>query len=128
VKKVVLQYLSPCRTVSISLQADGQAATGSAATTAGSRQPSAAAADSKQPSAASRQRQGDIVAAMQLASRRAADNAVAMFFFAEGISFFKARSPFFKDIITAVAAAGPGYVPPAYNWANVFRAVGGAWR
>lgn len=37
------------------------------------------------------------------------------FFACEGIPFNKAREPWWREMISAVAAAGPGYVPPAYN-------------
>lgn len=53
--------------------------------------------------------------ALNGAKRQKADKAVAMFFYAEGIPFFKARSPFFHNMISAVAAAGPSYKAPGYN-------------
>jgi hypothetical protein len=40
-----------------------------------------------------------------------ANDAVAKFFFAEGIPFMKVNSPYFRDMLKAVSKA-PGYTPP----------------
>ena len=44
-----------------------------------------------------------------------ADDAVAEFFFANGISFNATRSPLYKEMIRKVFAAGPSFQPPGYN-------------
>jgi hypothetical protein len=55
------------------------------------------------------------VVAFKKAKRVAADKAIMMFFACEGIPFNKARSPWFKEMISAVATASSGYTLPAYN-------------
>ena len=46
------------------------------------------------------------------AAKEAADSAVAEFFFACGLAFNVARSPYFTAMLQATAAAGTGYKPP----------------
>jgi hypothetical protein len=60
-------------------------------------------------------RQATLEESMRITKRLEADEKVAMFFYAEGIAFNKARSPFFLEAIQAIAAAGAGYKPPGYN-------------
>jgi hypothetical protein len=40
------------------------------------------------------------------------DDAIGKFFFANGIPFHVARSPYYKEMISMVARRGPSYVPP----------------
>lgn len=40
---------------------------------------------------------------------------VAIFFYANGLSFNVARSNYWRRMVAAVAAAGPGYLPPSYD-------------
>ncbi len=56
-----------------------------------------------------------IVRAFKRARSSAADKAIMKFFACEGIPFNKARSSWWRELISAVSAAGPGYVPPTYN-------------
>lgn len=44
-----------------------------------------------------------------------ADDAVAEFFFANGISFNATRSPLYKEMMKKVIAVGPSFQPPGYN-------------
>lgn len=91
--------------------AAGAGGTAAAAAAAGS---SAAASGSSQGSSGKGSSNKAIVAAFQRAKRQKADKAVAKFFYGEGIAFNKAKSPFFIDMVNAIAAC-PGYKPPAYN-------------
>ncbi|WIA20432.1 hypothetical protein OEZ85_004845 [Tetradesmus obliquus] len=99
-------------------EAAAASASGSSAAAAGS---SAAAAGSSAAAAASGQGSNDkterraIVRAFKLAQSSAADKAIMKFFACEGIPFNKARGVWWREMISAVATAGPGYVPPAYN-------------
>ena len=47
--------------------------------------------------------------------RDEADDAIADFFMANGISFNATRSPYYKEMVKKIQAAGIGYVPPGYN-------------
>ena len=47
--------------------------------------------------------------------RDEADDAIADFFMANGISFNATRSPYYKDMVQKIIAAGTGYAPPGYN-------------
>ena len=43
-----------------------------------------------------------------------ATRSMAMWFYANGIPFNTARSPYFRRMVAAVAAAGAGFTPPSY--------------
>ncbi|KAH9325006.1 hypothetical protein KI387_005184, partial [Taxus chinensis] len=45
-------------------------------------------------------------------AREEADDAIGKFFFATGIPFHVARSPYFKEAVAKIAKAGVSYVPP----------------
>ena len=47
--------------------------------------------------------------------REEADQQVVMYFYANGVPFAHARSPYFQRMVSAVSKAGPGYCPPHYN-------------
>ena len=47
--------------------------------------------------------------------RDEADDGVADFFMANGISFNATRSPYYKEMVRKILAAGTGYSPPGYN-------------
>ena len=40
------------------------------------------------------------------------DDAIGKFLFANGIPFHVSRSPYYKEMVQAIAASGPSYVPP----------------
>ena len=44
-----------------------------------------------------------------------ATKSMAMWFYANGIPFNTARSPYFRRMVAAVAAAGEGFKPPGYH-------------
>lgn len=41
------------------------------------------------------------------------DDDIGKFLFANGIPFHVSRSPYYKEMVKAIAAAGPSYVPPS---------------
>ena len=43
------------------------------------------------------------------------DDAIAVFFMANGISFNATRSPYYKEMVRKILAAGTRYAPPSYN-------------
>ena len=47
--------------------------------------------------------------------RDEADDAIADFFMANGISFNATRSPYYKEMVKKIIAAGPSYSPSGYN-------------
>jgi len=47
--------------------------------------------------------------------REEAEDAVAEFFFGNGISFNASRSPLYKEMFKKVLAVGPSFQPPGYN-------------
>ena len=47
--------------------------------------------------------------------RDEADDAIADFFMANGISFNATHSPYYKEIVKKILAVGQGYTPPGYN-------------
>ena len=44
-----------------------------------------------------------------------AEDAIAEFFFANGISFNATRSPQYKEMMVKICAASPSFQPPGYN-------------
>jgi hypothetical protein len=67
------------------------------------------------PSLPQQMQQRRLEGCLNLAARRAADDAVCDFVYGDGIPLNVARSERFKKLIEKVAAAGPGYVAPGYN-------------
>ncbi|GAQ91180.1 hypothetical protein KFL_007390040 [Klebsormidium nitens] len=57
-------------------------------------------------------RQSSIQSAFARADKSEVDRSVARFFYANGIPFNVARNPFFKEAVSAIAAAGNTYKPP----------------
>ncbi|MCO5553800.1 hypothetical protein L7F22_007326 [Adiantum nelumboides] len=53
--------------------------------------------------------------AWQMQARKAATVAVRIFFYAEDVSHWKVKSPFFLNMVKAIGQAGPSYVPPSYH-------------
>ena len=45
-------------------------------------------------------------------SRDDTDDAIGKFLFADGIPFHVTRSPYYKEMVRAIASSGPSYVPP----------------
>jgi hypothetical protein len=56
---------------------------------------------------------GPLAAAFTKNRKAEADKAMAAFFYANGISFNFARSPYLPKLLAAVAAHGPGYKAPS---------------
>ena len=59
--------------------------------------------------------QPTIEQAFASSKKQATDQAVARFCYATGVPFNALVSPYFADMLTAVAAHGPGYKPPGIN-------------
>ena len=64
-------------------------------------------------------RQQGIKAGFKSAEATVADNAIAKFFYAHGINFGAARDTasgtYYREMVAAIQAAGPTYVPPSSN-------------
>ncbi|KAH7284565.1 hypothetical protein KP509_34G060300 [Ceratopteris richardii] len=59
--------------------------------------------------------QGPLQKAWEAQARADADKALRRFFFAEDIPFWKVRSPYFLDMVSAIGRVGSSYKPPSYH-------------
>ncbi|MCO5592417.1 hypothetical protein L7F22_046420 [Adiantum nelumboides] len=59
--------------------------------------------------------QGGLASAFGLQAQKQANQALRRIFYAKDVSTWKARSPYFLQMVKVIGQAGPSYVPPSYH-------------